>query len=42
MQRAYREVSEKAEHEDVDLRTAALMLGIGRVAEAKRRRGVFP
>jgi glutamate dehydrogenase (NAD(P)+) len=42
MQRSYREVSETAEAKDVDLRTAALMLGIGRVAEAKRRRGVFP
>ena len=37
-----REVYDSAEKRGVDLRTAALMLGIGRIAEAKRRRGVFP
>jgi len=42
MQRAYQEVRDTAERNGVDLRTGALMLGIGRVAEAKRRRGVFP
>jgi glutamate dehydrogenase (NAD(P)+) len=42
MQRAFREVSAVAEAEGVDLRTAALMRGLGRVSEAKRRRGVFP
>jgi glutamate dehydrogenase (NAD(P)+) len=42
MQRAYREVHDSAEKRGVDLRTAALMFGIGRIAEAKRRRGVFP
>jgi glutamate dehydrogenase (NAD(P)+) len=42
MQRACREVYDSAEKRSVDLRTAALMLGIGRIAEAKRRRGVFP
>jgi len=26
----------------VDMRTAALMLGIGRVAEAKKLRGLYP
>ena len=26
----------------IDLRTAALMLGIGRVAEAKKMRGLYP
>jgi hypothetical protein len=26
----------------IDLRTAALMRGIGRITEAKRRRGIFP
>jgi len=26
----------------VDMRTAALMLGIGRVAEATRLRGIYP
>jgi len=42
MQRAYREVHETAEARGVDLRTGALILGIRRVAEAKRRRGIFP
>jgi glutamate dehydrogenase (NAD(P)+) len=42
MQRAFREVQATAQKRQVDLRTAALMTGIGRVAEAKRRRGVFP
>jgi glutamate dehydrogenase (NAD(P)+) len=42
MQRAFREVLAAAESQKVSLRTAALMHGIGRVAEAKRRRGVFP
>ena len=26
----------------IDMRTAALMLGIGRVAEAKKMRGLYP
>jgi glutamate dehydrogenase (NAD(P)+) len=42
MQRAYREVHAVAEERKVDLRTAALVRGIQRIAEAKRRRGVFP
>jgi len=42
MQRAYREVHAVAEARKVDLRTAALVRGIQRIAEAKRRRGVFP
>ncbi|MEM7412823.1 MAG: Glu/Leu/Phe/Val dehydrogenase [Myxococcota bacterium] len=42
MQRAFHSVLERSKSEGVDLRTAAMMLGIGRVAEAKRRRGVFP
>jgi glutamate dehydrogenase (NAD(P)+) len=42
MQRAFKEVLGRAENEGVDLRTAALQRGIGRVREAKRRRGVFP
>jgi glutamate dehydrogenase (NAD(P)+) len=42
MQKACREVHDFSEKRSVDLRTAALMLGIGRIAEAKRRRGVFP
>jgi glutamate dehydrogenase (NAD(P)+) len=42
MQRAYRDVAGLAAREGVDLRTAALMRGLARVSEAKRRRGVFP
>jgi glutamate dehydrogenase (NAD(P)+) len=42
MQRAFREVLAITQREAVDMRTAALITGIGRVAEAKRRRGVFP
>jgi len=42
MQRAFREVLAVALHEDVSLRTAALIRGIHRVKEAKRRRGLFP
>ena len=42
MQRAYREVYATSEQQGTNLRTAALMLGIGRVKEAKRRRGIFP
>jgi glutamate dehydrogenase (NAD(P)+) len=42
MQRAFREVMSVAEEQQADLRTAALMKGLRRVAEAKRRRGVFP
>ncbi len=42
MQRAYQEVAAVAEQRRVGLRTAALIRGIDRVKEAKRRRGVFP
>ena len=42
MQRAFRQVMAVSEREKVDLRTAALIQGIDRVKEAKRRRGVFP
>jgi glutamate dehydrogenase (NAD(P)+) len=42
MQRAFREVLARSLAQRVDLRTAALMTGVGRVAEAKRRRGVYP
>jgi len=31
-----------SEREKVDMRTAALILGIGRVAEATRLRGIYP
>jgi len=42
MQRAFQDVLRLAIAGGFDLRTAALVRGIGRVAEAKRRRGVFP
>ncbi|HWP67450.1 MAG TPA: Glu/Leu/Phe/Val dehydrogenase [Candidatus Limnocylindria bacterium] len=42
MQRAFHAVWDVAEAERIDLRTAALIRGVARVKEAKRRRGVFP
>jgi glutamate dehydrogenase (NAD(P)+) len=42
MRRAYRSVVELASTQAVDLRTAAQMLAIGRVAEATRIRGIYP
>jgi glutamate dehydrogenase (NAD(P)+) len=42
MTRAFKEVHHVSEERKVSLRTAALMRGITRVAEAKRVRGVFP
>ena len=42
MRRSFGEVLATAEEKQVDLRTAALMHGIARIREAKRRRGVFP
>ncbi len=42
MQRAFGHVCALSEREGVDMRTAALMLGIGRVAEAVKIRGLFP
>jgi glutamate dehydrogenase (NAD(P)+) len=42
MARAFHEVAEVADEHGVDLRTAALIKGIGRVARAKLVRGVFP
>jgi glutamate dehydrogenase (NAD(P)+) len=39
---AFKQVVGTARKEQVDLRTAALMLGVGRVAEAKRLRGLYP
>ncbi len=42
MQRAFADVLKMSQAKGVDLRTAAMMRGIHRVAEAKRRRGVFP
>ena len=42
MQRAYHDVESIADQRGVNLRTAALMHGIRRIANAKRRRGLFP
>jgi glutamate dehydrogenase (NAD(P)+) len=39
---AFREVHDLAQKVGVDMRTAALMLGVGRVAEGMRVRGLFP
>jgi glutamate dehydrogenase (NAD(P)+) len=42
MQQAFREVLAVTTAQGIDMRTAALMRGIGRITEAKRRRGIFP
>jgi glutamate dehydrogenase (NAD(P)+) len=42
MQRAFHDVLGLALAQKSDLRTAAMIRSVGRVAEAKRRRGVFP
>ncbi|MEE8475855.1 MAG: Glu/Leu/Phe/Val dehydrogenase [Myxococcota bacterium] len=42
MQRAYHDVESIAEQRGVNLRTAALIHGIRRITNAKRRRGLFP
>jgi glutamate dehydrogenase (NAD(P)+) len=42
MKRAYQEVAETGRRHKTDLRTAAYVLAIGRVAEAARLRGLFP
>jgi len=42
MRRSFQEVHELALREQTDMRTASLMRGVGRVKEAKRRRGIFP
>ena len=39
---AFREVVRIMEEHKVDMRTAALMLGVGRVAEAAKDRGLYP
>jgi glutamate dehydrogenase (NAD(P)+) len=39
---AYAEVSALAQEYGVSLRTAAQMIGVGRVAEAHRTRGLYP
>ena len=42
IRRAYQEVDETARLHGTDLRTGALVLGVGRVEEALRIRGLFP
>jgi glutamate dehydrogenase (NAD(P)+) len=42
LKRSFAEVLQISQKEKVDMRTAALMLGIGRVAEATRLRGIYP
>jgi glutamate dehydrogenase (NAD(P)+) len=42
MQGAFRDVLGIAQQHRVNLRTAAMIRGVGRIAEAKRRRGIFP
>jgi glutamate dehydrogenase (NAD(P)+) len=42
MEGAYAEVSSLAAEEGVSLRTAAQMIGVGRVAEAHKTRGLYP
>ena len=42
MVRSFRDVYETSRQMNIDLRTAALVLGIGRVAEATRTRGLYP
>ncbi|MBI3325796.1 MAG: Glu/Leu/Phe/Val dehydrogenase [Nitrospinae bacterium] len=40
--KAFREVHGLAQKAQADMRTAALMLGVGKIAEAMRKRGLFP
>ena len=42
MKRSFAEVLNISQKGKVDMRTAALMLGIGRVAEAQKLRGIYP
>jgi glutamate dehydrogenase (NAD(P)+) len=42
MTAAFQRVLALSRKEQVDLRTAALMLAVSRVAEAKRLRGLYP
>lgn len=42
MKRIFAEVLNISQKDKVDMRTAALMLGIGRVAEAQKLRGIYP
>jgi glutamate dehydrogenase (NAD(P)+) len=42
MVEAFQRTLMRSQRDNVDMRTAALLEGIGRVAEAKLLRGVFP
>ncbi len=42
MQRSFKEVLDISQSKKIPMRTAALVLGIGRVAEAMRLRGIYP
>lgn len=42
MRDCYRVVSDEARRRDVDMRTAALAIGVGRAAEVSRKRGIYP
>ena len=42
LEKTFDEVYEISLSQKVDLRTAAMMIGVGRVAEAKRLRGLYP
>ena len=42
MTKAFGDVLATAQQRGVDLRTAAMIRGVSRIAEAKRRRGIFP
>jgi glutamate dehydrogenase (NAD(P)+) len=42
MQKGFKEVLEIALSKKISMRAAALVLGIGRVAEASRLRGIYP
>lgn len=42
LEKTFDEVYELSISKNVDLRTAAMMIGVGRVAEAKRLRGLYP
>jgi glutamate dehydrogenase (NAD(P)+) len=42
MKKGFKEVFDISFSKKISMRTAALMLGIGRVAEASRLRGLYP
>ncbi|MFH1916423.1 MAG: Glu/Leu/Phe/Val dehydrogenase [Nanoarchaeota archaeon] len=42
LKKSYRDVADLAKKEGIDMRTAAYMIAIGRVAEAMQTRGIFP